>query len=279
MKAVGLAIGVMAAACVRATSLPACAPVTPASSPPPAWDASGNSMLTGKTYFFRYVQYTVGDQYGNLSRAIALFQSITFNTDGKTYTMSGTELDSNAQTPGCSFTGSGNYYISSSGFGYLTNPLYPGDQIWGMVSSKNGVFAGSTTETQNGYNDVFVAAPMGSVQPGNSTLQGAYSVAYLNFPNGYVADAIAAGFQMNADGQGSIGTVNILAYQGNSPAVLISENVSYAFSGGSASLTFPPITETRLQDQSRCISHRTATLFLADRLPGMTFLWECGPGR
>jgi uncharacterized protein (TIGR03437 family) len=245
MKFPYLVIGVVAVACLRGQSMQSCKAVTPAPSPPPAWDTSGNSMLTGKTYFFRYVQYTVGDQYGNLSRAIALFQTITFHSDGLTYTINGTELDSNAAPnpngipPGSTFTGTGSFYISSSGFGYLTNPICPGDQIWGMVSPQNGVFAGSTTETQNGYNDLFIAAPVGSTPAGTSSLNGAYSVAYLNFPNGYVAGAIAAGFVMNANGQGSIGNVNVLAFQGANPAVTITENLTYSLSGGMGTLTFP----------------------------------------
>jgi uncharacterized protein (TIGR03437 family) len=229
-------IAILTAGCLHAATPSACPAVAPASTAPAAWDNSGNSLLAGKTYFFRYVQYTVGDQRGNLSRAIALYKNITFNAGG-TYTINGMEMDSNSgQTSPCTFTGSGAYSFSSSGFGFLTNPVCPGDQIWGTVA-KNGVFAGSTTETQNGYNDLFIGAPTSAAV--NSTLMGAYSVAYMNFPDGYAADTIAAGFQMNPDGQGSIGNVNILAYQGNKPGISITEGVSYSFSDESAVLAFP----------------------------------------
>ncbi len=57
---------------------------------------------------------------------------------------------------------SGSYVIASSGEGYLTavNPDFPNDQIVGLVS-QGGVFIGSSTETSNLYNDLFIAAPVG----------------------------------------------------------------------------------------------------------------------
>ena len=48
------------------------APTTQAPPQTPPWDTSGNGMVAGKTYYFRYVQYTVGDQQGDLSHAVEL---------------------------------------------------------------------------------------------------------------------------------------------------------------------------------------------------------------
>lgn len=230
-------IAIFAAGCLRAAALPACPAVAAAATQPAAWDTSGNALVAGKSYVFRYVQYTPGDQQGDLSRAVSLFQSITFNNGG-TYTINGTEVDSNAsQTTPCMFTGTGSYYFSASGFGFLTNPLRPGDAIWGIVSSKNGVFAGSSTENQSGYNDLFIAAPAGSAA--SPPFRGTYSVAYLNFPDGFVNDTIAAGFQLNPNSQGALGNVNILAYQGNRPAINQTEAVTYDNSTGIPTLMFP----------------------------------------
>ena len=58
---------------------------------------------------------------------------------------------------------SGTYSIAASGQGFLSNPLFPGPPaailIYGMVNAQ-GIFVGSSTENQNGYNDVFIAAPL-----------------------------------------------------------------------------------------------------------------------
>lgn len=150
-------------------------------------------------------------------------------------------MDSNSATPAapCTFTGSGSYSISSSGYGFLTNPLKPGDLIWGMVS-QTGVFVGSTTENTTGYNDLFIGAPVGSGAT-LSTFSGAYSVAYLNFPDGFITDLTTAGFQLNPN-NGSLGAVNIQAYKGTSSVANVSEQpVNYSISNGAFVLTFPPI--------------------------------------
>jgi uncharacterized protein (TIGR03437 family) len=209
------------------TCLPG-ATTPPTAGSPTVWDASGNKLLTG-TYYFRYVQYTVGDQQGDLSHAYALYGTINFTQAG-TYVMTGTEVDSNTmQTSGASIPGT--YSLSACGYGFLSNPLSPGDVIWGLVA-QNGVFVGSTTETQNPFNDLFIAASA-SPQPNNATLQGSYSVAYMDFPNGYVGDIVTAGFQMAPNGKGGIGTVNIQMYQGSSSGPIdVVEPASYYLTGG-----------------------------------------------
>ena len=212
----------------------------PTTGSPTVWDTSGNKLLTG-TYSFRYVQYTVGDQQGDLSHAYALYGTITFSPTTGTYAISAMELDSNtmiAATPSPSIP-AGTYSISACGYGFLSNPLSSGDVIWGLVA-QNGVFVGSTTETQNPFNDLFIAAPPASPPANNATLQGSYSVAYINFPNGYVGDIVTAGFQMAPNGKGGIGTVNILMFQGsNSSPIDVVEPASYYFTGGEGVLTFP----------------------------------------
>jgi uncharacterized protein (TIGR03437 family) len=196
-------------------------------------------MLSGLSYQFRHVHYTVGDTNGDLSRAVSISGAITFNSGG-TYSITGQEMDSNSgQTTACTFSVNGTYGISASGFGFISNPLYPSDMIWGAVSS-NHIFVGSTTETASNYNDLFVAA-QASASTTVSTLQGSYAVAYMNFPDGDVTDLITAGFQMTTNGSGSGGTVNILAYQGNNPGVTVAEDISYTYSkaNNSGTLGFP----------------------------------------
>src|SRR5258708_2855052 len=99
----------------------------------PAWDASGNGLLKG-TYYFREVFYIVGDNAGDLSRAIALYGNVAFSGTG-TYSMAVQVADSNSSFLQ-SGTLSGTYSISASGYGFLSNPLSTGDYIFGLVSKQ-----------------------------------------------------------------------------------------------------------------------------------------------
>jgi uncharacterized protein (TIGR03437 family) len=196
-------------------------------------------MLSGP-YNFRHVTYTVGDQAGDLSHATALWGTITFTGKG-TYTLMGTCLDSNTgQTTAVSIM-NGAYSISASGWGFLNNPVSSGDVIWGLAT-QNHLFIGSSTETQNAFNDLFIGALAASNNPTDSSLQGSYSAAYMNFPNGFVGDVVTAGFQMEPNGDGQIGSVNIQMFTGaSSNAMDVVEPASYSFSGGIGTLTFPTI--------------------------------------
>src|ERR1017187_1616168 len=84
-----------------------------------SWDSSGNGMLNG-TYYFRQVYYLVGDQYGDLSRAISLYGMIKFDGKGG-YSITATEqakyLDSYAGAGNLLATGT--YSIASSGYGFI----------------------------------------------------------------------------------------------------------------------------------------------------------------
>ena len=147
------------------------------------WDTSGNGMLNGK-YYFRHVLYQLSNAgTGALYDEVSLYGTVTFNgTTPGTYTMSATEVDVQAQQMG-SGTVSGTYSIASSGQGFLSNPLSTGDSIYGLVNAQ-GIFVGSSTENLNGYNDVFIAAPLASPAPTTSTFKGSYSLAYMDLSSG-----------------------------------------------------------------------------------------------
>ena len=53
-------------------------------------DNSGNNLLLGK-YYFRHVIYIVGDNAGDLNRALAVYGNINFAGDG-TYTITGSQI-------------------------------------------------------------------------------------------------------------------------------------------------------------------------------------------
>jgi uncharacterized protein (TIGR03437 family) len=224
----------------------------------PTFDTSGNGMLNG-TYYFRHVIYAIDTSadssgvYGDVSEAVAVYGTITFNGNG-TYTIpSGTASDSTA--PGqtiplsCYIAGTsctsgsavnGTYSMSANGYGFIVDPI-TGDNVYGLLSSNN-VFAGSSTETTIAYNDLFIAALIPSPAPGNSFFNGSYSVAGM-FPSPvsalYSADAF---FQVTANGAGSLGPLNVAGYYTNGGASTISQSISgasYFFSNGAAVITFP----------------------------------------
>lgn len=210
------------------------------SSAQPAFDSSGDGQLNG-AYYMRQVFYFVSDEAGDLGEAVNIQGTITFNGSGA-YSFSGSILDTAASTSSpVTFTTSGSYVVSASGEGYISgvNPNYATDQIIGLVS--HGIFIGSTTENSTGYNDLFIATPVGSTPATNATLNGSYSVAYFDPTFGTTAPTGAdALLTLTANGQGNIGTVNVTGYvstnTGASTQTL--NNVTYSFSNGAAQLNF-----------------------------------------
>ena len=215
-----------------------------------SWETSGNGLLKG-TYYFREVFYIWnGDQYGDLSQAIAMYGNITFSGTG-TYTLSCQVADSNVGDATCAAwlqyeygtaaSTSGTYSISSSGYGFISNPLSPTDIIYGLVSQQ-GIFVGSTTES--GYNDLFVAAPLSSPMATNATFKGSYWIADMDLSGGTPGGALSYMYQVNPDGAGNLGSnIGVTGYVGRGGATVVSQTIStkvaYAFSNGAASLGFP----------------------------------------
>ena len=233
-----------------------------------SFDNSGNALLSGQPagYYFRQVLYGVSTNAdpqtgitGDITEAIAVYGNVTFNGDG-TYTMSGSTMVDDSSAGGliplscylastsCAATAgrpvSGTYAIASNGYGYISSPIVSGDFIYGLVSSQNHVFVASSTETTYTYSDMFIAAPLSSPLPSLSTFQGAYSVAGY-FPGGSPVNSANAFFQMNADGNGNLGTVNVTGYYGGGGTTPISQsntNIKYTFSGGAGVVTWPAST-------------------------------------
>ena len=208
------------------------------SSAQPAFDSSGDSQLNG-AYYMRQVFYIVGDNAGDLSDAMNIQGTITFNGAGS-YSFSGSFLDASSGSTPTTFTSSGVYAISASGEGYISslNPEFTNDQIIGLVA--HGVFIGGSTENGNGYNDMFIAAPIGSTVT-NATLNGNYTLAYFDptfaSSTGAGGDALLT---MTANGAGNIGSVNVTGYTGTNTAASTEtlNGVTYAFSNGAAQLNF-----------------------------------------
>ena len=154
---------------------------------------------------------------------------------------------------GTSATTSGTYSISASGYGVLSNPLFPADptdNVYGLVSPQ-GILVGSSTEsstTESGLNDFFVAAKVSAAT--NATFQGSYSIAALDLSNciapyqNYVVTGNALGymFQVNPDGAGNLGSGSATGYVGRSGSQAITQTISsirYTLSSGAFVLPFP----------------------------------------
>jgi uncharacterized protein (TIGR03437 family) len=192
------------------------------------FDNSGNSLLNGK-YYFREVIFTSTDE-------AAIYGNITFS--GGTYSISSTQIFDCNQS-GCSlpssYSTSGTYSISASGFGFISEQLL-NSQVYGAVGA-NGVFIGSSTES--GEYDIFIAAPVSSQSL--STLQGSYSLCFMD-PTGLLTNGLAydASLQLSSNGSGNIGTVNLSAYAtSSSPTNQSLSGIRYIVSNNAFVITFP----------------------------------------
>jgi len=224
----------------------------------PTFDSSGNSMLNG-SYYFRQVIYQVSDNSGDLGTAISVYGHISFDGNGNYSISDGMVMDSGNGEPvtlACELATSctnanlagtipGTYTIAASGYGYLSNPIVPGDLTYVLVansgSTSGGIVTGSSTENAFGYNDMFIAAKNPTTVPSTSTFNGAYTMAAF-VPGGSPAGAADLFFQMNPNGAGSLGTVNVSGYIGGSGTSIqtqSSSNVKYIFSNGAAVVQFP----------------------------------------
>jgi uncharacterized protein (TIGR03437 family) len=211
--------------CAVLLMLAATAATLPAAAP--AWDNSGNGLLSGD-YYFREVLY-VADNTGYTSRAIVVYGTITFNNGN--YTLSGLGgLDSGNAAGG--YTPNLNtvttYSLSSTGYGVVSDPLVLGSSVSVLVS--NRILIGSDTEA--GYNSIFVAAPVASLSAASFT--GSYTV------SAFFAGGAGATYKLNPDGAGHLGNFTINGYSSDgSTLTQNAANIPYKFSNNAAIITFP----------------------------------------
>jgi uncharacterized protein (TIGR03437 family) len=207
-----------------------------------SWDTSGNGLLNG-TYYFRQVMWLGGYNSANdLKEAIAVYGNIVFGGDG-TYTLiaKAVAAPENAVT---SITGRGTYVIAASGYGYMSTPLqfvyspFKGDEI-NLLVSPSKVVAGSTTDNNTGYNDLFLAAPAPTSTP---SLQGTFSVIGADIP-ALTLDLIhTRDYSFTMTGTSSTVTTTALAGALGLNATAMTQpafsGVKYSVSAGAAAVTF-----------------------------------------
>ena len=208
-----------------------------------SWDTSGNGLLKG-SYYFRHVIWYVGDSSGNLEEAWSIYGNITFDGNGN-YSISGAAImDSANSAPQNNFSASGTYAIAASGYGSLSSPFNKGDFVYGLVS--NGIFVASSADNGN-YNDIFIAAQLPSTTPTNSFFNGTYSMMSMDLPAPYPISSNsifytrASQFQLQPNGNGSIGGVQLTGYIAGNGTNNTTQNISsvnYRFSNGAAVVSF-----------------------------------------
>lgn len=203
-------------------------------------------MMSG-TYYFREVAYVLGDAYGDLQEAVSIYGNITFDGNGN-YSMSGAAVDSNS----IGFTGvpvaqtfsslKGTYTIGASGYGYLSSQLVNGS-IYGLVSQQ-GYFVGSDSE--DGYFDMFVAAPVASPAATLATFKGSYTLAQIDFSEnvlgGGAAYTLNSLVQLSPDGAGNLPNSTLTGYiagNGSSATMQSLGNLKYTFQNGAGIMQFP----------------------------------------
>jgi uncharacterized protein (TIGR03437 family) len=205
-----------------------------------SFDNSGNGMLNGR-YYVRLLSTAV-QATGTMTAANSVSGVMTFNGNGN-YSFVGQNYDSGSgQTANLNYNGI--YFVSSSGMAQIENPLFGGnatEQIFGAVSGSK-ICVGSSTEGT--HNDLFLAIPIGSGTPSNSTFQGTYWLGSLEFPQFTTAKVRNTMFQLTPNGQGSLGTVTVTGrdatQQNNATLTQTSSGATYSFgSNGAGTLTIP----------------------------------------
>ncbi len=200
------------------------------------WDNTGNHLLNG-TYYYREVTLTSSD-------AVSIYGTITF-TNGN-YSINAAGLQYSTGAGAGAYTTTGTYSISASGFGFInnTNPLV-GSPVYGLVGA-DGVFVGSITETS--VNDIFIAAPLAS--QGTGTLNGPYSISYLQPSIESGGTPYGALLQLNSNGSGTIGNVDVTAYADTTSATTQTINgVNYTVSNNAFVVNFPTNNTGLVQGQ------------------------------
>jgi uncharacterized protein (TIGR03437 family) len=207
------------------------------------FDNSGNSLVMG-TYFVRQVLNANLSSIGQIGEAESLTGTATFDGMGN-YTLTAQVSDttvSSGAPQSMSFTGT--YAVSSSGVFIMDNPLSSGDSIFGGVGKS--ALVGSSTESA--FFDFMVAVPMGSPAT-NSSLNGAYRVVAMEYPNGDVTKVTNSTFLINPDGAGNLGAITVSGH-----SVGVNDNTfqqtitgaNYSLSGSTGTLTYPAPSGTPL---------------------------------
>lgn len=207
----------------------------------PDWDNTGNNLLSGVYNFREALWITDLNASNTLNEAASQYGTITFDGNGNySANVSSWSSRDNAIT---TYTRSGTYAISASGFGFIRRASADGDYVHGNVA--NGVFVGSGTES--GFNNLFIAAKQ-DTSTTNANFNTPYTIAYMNVATPVLSAIQDASFSISPSGTGSLPTINITGYSGGnySPATQTINNATYSFTNGVGTLNLSTKNTTDL---------------------------------
>jgi uncharacterized protein (TIGR03437 family) len=178
--------------------------------------------------------------------AVSFSGTFTFDGNGG-FTVTGAGASASTSDHTLKFLTSGQYNVLSNGMVQLTNPFDPTSTTVLSTASTvlygglgNGYITASSTDTL--YSDTFVAVKAAS-GGSNSTLNGTYRVASLEFLGGDFTQTRDTFFSIAADGAGNLGNVTITGTAqslNNADTTQTSSGATYTVTAnGSGTLNFP----------------------------------------
>jgi uncharacterized protein (TIGR03437 family) len=166
----------------------------------------GNGSLTGK-YYFVHLLVTATNSAATDVRSLS--GAITFDGNGG-YTFTG-KLGTGSGAPAAA-TGSGTYTVNTSGDVTLVNPIRNTLQVTARLSDAAAVVLGASTEATDNTSDIFAAIKAPAANVTNATLNGAYTGASLQLPNGSSAGIRSAVVSLAANGSGQFTKATVLGH-------------------------------------------------------------------
>jgi uncharacterized protein (TIGR03437 family) len=199
---------------------------------------SSNQSLSGKYYFRQVLLVTDGTASANVTDTRSGTGILTFDGAG-TFTISGQQLVGTSAS--AALSGNGTYAVKPGGFVTLSNPLRSAVTVNARLGV--GAVVGSSTEAGGTVFDLFIAIPAAAQPVSNSTLNGAYWISSLEFPNGGLSNIRDTNFKLTANGTGSFAESSVTGQAANLGNKLRSQPVgpmTYSISAdGSGTLAFP----------------------------------------
>ena len=211
-----------------------------------SFDNSGDGNLFGD-YFVREVMLSNVDQKTSaVGRARSVVGIITFDGEGS-YSFSGSLMDSSTGQQ-ATITGQvGVYDVAANGLVAIddlidnTQTDFGGTGLFGS-SGLTSIVASATAGPQK---NIFVAIPAGSAIT-NASLQGTYTVAFIDFLQGNASLVRDGYFTLTSAGDGNFGNVTVtgaMANLGSANTTQTLDQVTYNITNeqGSGTITFPPL--------------------------------------
>ena len=216
------------------------------------FDDSATSTVKG-AYFVRQVLTIPDVNTSAIIQAVSLTGTMSFDGNGN-YSLTGQLMDSQSGNTQA-FQTTGGYAVSASGFAQVSNPIHnflaPSNRGSDIEFGAVGAFGptaivASSTETTNGYNDIFIAIPAGSGVT-NGSVQGTYRVGFIDFLQANASQVRDGSYALTSTGNGDFGTVAVTGSVGNQGSAITHQSfsaVTYSITNGNGSgtITFPAST-------------------------------------